>query len=88
MRNICNRSRTGTGEDGSGGTSAGTLVMAAAKNLLLELLSEGDEVPSEEIFTRAKELGIGMRTVNAAKKNIPEIKSRRNRNRWCWRMKA
>ena len=62
--------------------------IASAENLLLELLSEGDEIPSEEIFTRAKELGIGMRTVNAAKKNIPEIKSRRSGNRWCWRMEA
>lgn len=62
--------------------------VTAAENLLLELLSEGDEVPSEEVFTRAKELGISMRTVNAAKKNIPEIKSRRSGNRWCWRMEA
>ena len=49
--------------------------MAAAENLLLERLSEGDEVPSEEIFTRSKELGIGTHTANAAKKNIPEIKN-------------
>ena len=69
------------------GVSAESKV-TAAENLLLDLLSEGDEVPSEEIFTRAKELGIGMRTVNAAKKNIPEIKSRRSGNHWCWRMEA
>ena len=62
--------------------------IAMAEELIRELLSDGEEVPSEKIFTRAKELGIGMRTVNAAKKNIPEIKSRRSGNHWCWSMEA
>jgi len=62
--------------------------IATAEDLIREMLFDGDEVPSEEIFTRAKELGISMRTVNAAKKNIPEIKSRRSGNRWWWRMEA
>ena len=62
--------------------------IATAEDLIREMLFDGEEVPSEEIFTRAKELGISMRTVNAAKKNIPEIKSRRSGNHWCWRMEA
>lgn len=69
------------------GTSPDSKI-AIAEELIRELLADGDEVPSEEIFHRAKELGIGMRTVNTAKKNIPEIKSRRNGNHWCWRMDA
>ena len=69
------------------GTSSDTKI-TMAEELIRELLSDGEEVPSEEIFNRAKELGIGMRTVNTAKKNIPEIKSRRSGNHWCWRMEA
>lgn len=60
--------------------------VAAAEELIRELLSEGDEVPSEEIFSRAKERGISARTVNAAKKNIPGIHSVRRGNSWCWRL--
>ena len=69
------------------GTSPDSKI-TTAEDLIREMLFDGEEVPSEEIFRRAKELGIGMRTVNAAKKNIPEIKSRRNGNRWYWRMEA
>ena len=69
------------------GTSSDSKI-AMAEELIRELLSDGEEVPSEEIFNRAKELGIGMRTVNAAKKNILGIQTRRSGNHWCWRMEA
>lgn len=62
--------------------------LATAEELIREILFDGEEVPSEEIFRRAKELGIGIRTVNAAKKNIPGIQTRRSGNHWCWRMEA
>lgn len=59
---------------------------AMAEELIRELLSGGEEVPSEEVFSKAKERGIGERTVNAAKKNIPGIQSVRRGNSWCWRL--
>ena len=62
--------------------------VATAEDLILELLAEGDEVPSEEIFRKAQERGIGARTVNAAKKKIPGIRTRRSGNHWCWSMEA
>jgi hypothetical protein len=69
------------------GTSPESKV-ATAEDLILELLAEGDEVPSEEIFRKAQERGIGARTVNAAKKKIPGIRTRRSGNHWCWSMEA
>ena len=62
--------------------------VATAEDLILELLAEGDEVPSEEIFRKAQERGIGARTVNAAKKKIPGIRTRRSGNHWCWSMEV
>ena len=59
---------------------------AMAEELIRELLSGGEEIPSEEVFSKAKERGISERTVNAAKKNIPGIQSVRRGNTWCWRM--
>ena len=59
---------------------------AMAEELIRELLSGGEEIPSEEVFSKAKERGISERTVNAAKKNIPGIQSVRRGNTWCWRL--
>ena len=64
------------------------VIYQSAEDLIREMLFDGDEVPSEEIFKRALELGIGARTMNAAKKKIPGIHTRRSGNHWCWRMEA
>lgn len=59
---------------------------AMAEALIRELLSGGEEVPSEEVFGKAKECGISERTVNAAKKNISGIQSVRRGNGWSWKL--
>ena len=80
--------------DGYEDVSASTLLcgtvpetkVTAAEELIRELLSGGEEVPSEEVFSKARERGIGVRTVNAAKKNIPGIQSVRRGNGWSWKL--
>ena len=60
---------------------------AAAEELILDLLSGGEKVPCESIFSMAEARGISQRTVNEAKKNIHGIQSRKIGKRWFWWIK-
>ena len=59
---------------------------AAAEELIREMLSGGDGVPCKTIFSAAKEKGISERTVNEAKKNIPDIVTIKTGKGWTWQM--
>ena len=55
-----------------------------AENLIREMLSGGKEIPCEEIFQSAEQKGISRRTVNEAKKQIPELKTKKVSVNWAW----
>lgn len=57
---------------------------AAAEELIRDMLSSGEKVPCETIFSMAEARGISQRTVNEAKKNINGIQSRKIGKRWFW----
>ena len=57
---------------------------AAAENLIRRMLSDGNPVPAEEIFRMAESQHISRRTVNEAKKNIPELVTRKDGKVWLW----
>ena len=57
---------------------------AAAENLIRFMLSDGSSVAADEIFRRAESQHISRRTVNEAKKNIPEIITRKAGRGWTW----
>ena len=57
---------------------------AAAENLIRRMLSDGNPVPAEEIFRMAESQHISRRTVNEAKKNIPELVTRKDSKVWLW----
>lgn len=59
---------------------------AAAEELIRELLANGEQVPCETIFTMAEAKGISQRTVNQAKKNIPDIQTRKIGKQWYWQL--
>lgn len=59
---------------------------AAAEDLIRELLSDGEKVPCETIFSMAASRGISQRTVNQAKKNIPEIVTTKPSKNWFWQI--
>ena len=50
------------------------------------MLSGGDRVLCKTIFPAAKEKGISERTVNEAKKNIPDIVTAKTGKGWTWQM--
>lgn len=60
---------------------------AAAEELIREMLSSGETLPCKTIFSAAKEKGISERTVNEAKKNIPDIITAKTGKGWTWRMR-
>ena len=60
---------------------------ASAEELIRNILSNGEPVPADEIFNRAKEKGISKRTVNEAKKNIEGIVSTKIGKQWMWQLK-
>ena len=66
----------------SGAGSVQTKTMQMEQELK-ELLSK--PVPVEEVFRRAKELGISERTVNIAKKNVG-VQAVKHANRWYWQL--
>jgi hypothetical protein len=66
----------------SGAGSVQTKTMQMEQELK-ELLSK--PVPVEEIFRRAKELGISERTVNIAKKNVG-VQAVKHANHWYWQL--
>lgn len=65
---------------GTGSVQTKTMQM---EQELKELLSK--PVPVEEVFRRAKELGISERTVNIAKKNVG-VQAVKHANHWYWQL--
>ncbi len=59
---------------------------SAAEQLILDMLSNGEKVPCETIFSMAASRGISQRTVNQAKKNIPEIITTKPNKKWFWQI--
>lgn len=59
---------------------------AAAEELIREMLSDGRQIPCDTIFTMAQAKGISRRTVNEAKKNIPDIQTRKIGKQWYWQL--
>ena len=57
---------------------------AAAEELIRDMLSGGEKIPCETIFSMAEARGISQRTVNEAKKKIHGIQSRKIGKRWVW----
>lgn len=56
----------------------------AAEELIRDMLSDGNEVPAEEIFRTAESKGISRRTVNEAKKKISDIVTKKSGRSWVW----
>lgn len=59
---------------------------AVAEELIRDLLDDGKEVMADEIFRMAESKNISRRTVNEAKKKIPNIKTRKVGKGWAWSM--
>ena len=57
---------------------------AQAVELIAEMLADGKEVHSEEILRAAEAMGIFRRTVNAAKKSFPNMRTRKVGAKWMW----
>ena len=57
---------------------------AAAEELIRSMLAGGQEVMAENVFRAAEGKGISRRTVNEAKKAIPNIVTRKNGKYWFW----
>ena len=57
---------------------------AAAEELIRSMLAGGREIMAEEVFRTADGKGISRRTVNEAKKAIPDIVTRKNGKYWFW----
>ena len=59
---------------------------AVAEELIRDMLDDGKEVMADEIFRMAESKNISRRTVNEAKKKIPNIKTRKVGKGWAWSM--
>lgn len=57
---------------------------AAAEELIRSMLAGGQEIMAENVFQAAEGKGISRRTVNEAKKAIPNIVTRKNGKYWFW----
>ena len=57
---------------------------AQAEELIRSALADGNEIPCDEIFRTAERKQISRRTVNEAKKNIPEIVTKKVGAKWMW----
>ena len=57
---------------------------AAAEELIRSMLAGGQEIMAENMFRAAEGKGISRRTVNEAKKGIPNIVTRKNGKYWFW----
>lgn len=57
---------------------------AAAEELIRSMLAGGQEIMAENVFRAAEGKGISRRTVNEAKKAIPNIVTRKNSKYWFW----
>lgn len=60
---------------------------ATAEELIRKMLGGSDPIPAETVFQAAQGKGISRRTVNEAKKSIPEIVSIKSGKRWMWQLK-
>ena len=59
---------------------------AAAEQLILDMLSDGDPVPCKTIQAAAKAKGISKRTLDDAKKNIGSIHTDKPGKHWTWQI--
>lgn len=57
---------------------------AVAEELIRDMLDDGKEVMADEIFRMAESKNISRRTVNEAKKKIPNIRTRKVGKGWAW----
>ena len=57
---------------------------AVAEELIRDMLDDGKEVMADEIFRMAEIKNISRRTVNEAKKKIPNIRTRKVGKGWAW----
>ena len=57
---------------------------SAAEELIRSMLAGGQEIMAENVFRAAEGKGISRRTVNEAKKAIPDIVTRKNGKYWFW----
>lgn len=57
---------------------------AAAEDLIRSMLAGGQETMAEDVFRAAQQRGISRRTVNEAKKSIPNIVTKKNGKYWFW----
>ena len=57
---------------------------AVAEELIRDMLDDGKEVMADEIFRTAERKNISRRTVNEAKKKIPNIRTRKVGKGWAW----
>ena len=57
---------------------------SAAEELIRSMLAGGQEIMAENVFRAAEGKGISRRTVNEAKKAIPNIVTRKNSKYWFW----
>ena len=57
---------------------------SVAEELILDMLDDGKEVMAEEIFRTAESKNISRRSVNEAKKKIPNIRTRKVGKGWAW----
>ena len=58
--------------------------VALAEDLIREQLAGGQPVLANEIYRLAKDAGISRRTVEMAKRNMPDVTARKLRNCWAW----
>ena len=58
--------------------------VALAEDLIREQLAGGHPVLANEIYQLAKDAGISRRTVEMAKRNMPDVTARKLRNCWAW----
>ena len=58
--------------------------VALAEDLIREQLAGGQPVLANEIYQMAKDAGISRRTVEMAKRNMPDVTARKLRNCWAW----
>ena len=59
-----------------------------AVELIADMLADGKEVHSEEILRAAEAMGISRRTVNAAKKSFPNMRTRKVGAQWMWSLEG
>ena len=72
-----------TADELLGGAARGNKV-ALAEDLIRKQLAGGHPVLANKIYQIAKDAGISRRTVEMAKRNMPDVTARKLRNCWAW----